>query len=221
MGFNISPDNELCKSSYKSIKNVQINTKVAMWQIPYNSKYSLFDTDNSHWLEAGNAYAENELEETEKFLNISLTKFKVFTQTAAYEDNSVEEFSTYPNGNQVNVIKSQNAVFVKIKDKSNQIVAEKIYSNNSNEGKKYIYKHLKKGDNTFTIVKIFSYDTTKNKQSDIVNYGYTSDITTLTNGCRLENEYYQLNGKQVEAKKNKDGSYTVNTENGEILKFSK
>ena len=66
MGFNITPDNEPCKSSYKTLKNIKLNTKVAMWHIPYNPKYSLFDTDNSHWFEAENKYSENEITSAEK-----------------------------------------------------------------------------------------------------------------------------------------------------------
>lgn len=208
--FNTSP---------KQIVDRTDNYRVAMWQIPYDSRYSDYDTDNSKWFEATNEVYENEIENVEKELHISLNKYKTYTETIEYDDESVTETSEYPNGNQVKVNKTPDFVMVEIKDKDGNIVAEKFYNYEDNKGRKNIYKHVKQGDNTFTVVRIFSYDTTKNRSTDIINYGYTSEESKLTNGCILEKEYYMLNGKQVKAVNNKNGIYSVKDKQGKILTF--
>ena len=66
---------------------------------------------------------------------------------------------------------------------------------------------------------MYSYDTTKNKATDIVNFAYTSMLSALTKGCKLEKEYYMLNGKEVKAEKTDTGGYRINSKDGKILTF--
>ena len=190
-----------------------------MWQIPYDNRFADYDTDNSKWFESVNSVYENEIENVEKELHISLNKYKTYTHTLEYDDDSVTETSKYPNGNHVRVNKNSDYVIVEIKDKDGNLVAEKCYNYSDNTGRKTLYKYSSLGDNKFTVVRIFSYDTTKNKSTDIINYGYTSDESKLTNGCTLEKEYYMLNGKEVKAELNENGEYNVRDTKGNKLTF--
>lgn len=219
MGNTIPPSSDYI-NSYKFKIHEQDNCRVAMWQLPYDSRYRKFDTDNSHWFESKNKYNQNEIDSVEKYLKISLSRYKVCTKTLKYKDHTIEEISKYPNGNQVMVTKTLKAVFVRIKDKFKDLTAEKIYNNESDNGRKIIYQHLKNGDNKLSIIKIYSYNTTKNKASDIVNFAYTSLFPTLTNGCKLEKEYYELNGQKVDAKKLNEYEYEVTDTNGQKLTFT-
>lgn len=214
-------DNELKRinTSQKKISEQDYNCRVALWQIPYDSRYIEYDTDESKWFEAINKNNENEIANAEKNLHISLNKYKTYTQTLKYDDSSVSEMSIYPSGNIVKVEKTDDYVFVKIIDNSGKVAAEKCYNYSSNEGRKTIYKHFTQNDNTFTVVRIFSYDTTKNRSSDFVNFGYTSAESDLTKGCTLEKEYYLLNGKEVKAELNDNFEYSVKDEQGNNLTF--
>ena len=218
---NISFNNNktVFNTSPKQLIDNTSKTRVAMWQIPYDSKYPEYDTDDSKWFESVNENYENEIENVEKELHISLNKYKTYTETLEFDDDSVIETSKYPNGNQVKVNKTPEFVMVEIKDKKGNIVAEKCYNYTDNSGRKTLYKYATEGDNTFTVVRIFSYDTTKNRSTDIINYGYTSEETKLTNGCTLEKEYYMLNGKEVKAEINKNGEYCVTDKHGNKLTF--
>lgn len=219
MGFTIPPESEIYSLLYRSKTKERTSDRVALWQIPYDNRYREFDTDNSSWFESVNKHGENEIENAETNLMKSFRRYKVHTTTTEYDDNTVEETSVYPNGTQVNVSKGINHVYVAIKNKFNQLVAEKLYGRDSDDGRKTIFKYIKQGDNTFTIVKIYSYKTTKNKATDIINYGYTSDEATLTKGCNPEKEYYMLNGKETEAEKISDTEYRVTDINGNVLTF--
>ncbi len=214
MGFNIDYHGSFpSKPSAKAIKNENYNTRVALWQMPYCSKYRFYDKDNSKWFETINKNYDNEIEKVEKGLGISLNRFKVYTKTIEYEDESVEEISKYPNGNEVKVTKGLNHVLVYIKDKEGRPVAEKIYNYQSNEGRKILYKYLKQGNNTLTIIQVFSYDTQKNKSSDIVNFGYTSLPSTLTDNCQFEREHYLINGQEAKLVESDCGEYIVKDKN--------
>jgi len=206
--------------SRKKIKDETYNCRVAMWQLPYDKRYTKYDTDNSYWFETINRNYNNEIETAEKELKMSFSKYKVYTQTLEYYDNSVAETSKYPNGNKVKVIKNNNCVFTKITDKTGRVVAEKIFNFESNDGRKIIYKHLKQGDNVFTIVRVFSFNTIKNRKTDVINYGYTSLDSYLTKGCTLEKEYYLLNDKEVKAEKNNEFEYSVKDENNNKIIFT-
>ena len=205
---------------HKKLKSETYNSRVALWQIPYDSRYSSYDTDKSSWFESVNKNFDNEIERVERKLNITLTRYKVHSKFQEYDNGQTTETSVYPNGNTVKVIKNNTYVFTKIIDKAGNVVAEKYYNDESNDGRKTIYKYIKQGDNTFTIVRVFSYDTTKNRSSDVINYGYTSLESTLTNGCKLEKEYYLLNGKDVEAEKINEFEYRVKDEKGKKLTFT-
>lgn len=208
------------KSTYKRAINTSYNCRIALWHLPYDKRFSKFDTDDSKWLEYNNLNNENEIENLENTLHTRLNKYKTFTESTEYEDNTLIEESKYPNGNKIKVNKGLNHVFVEIRDKSGKIVAEKCYNYDCNEGRKTIYKHYTQGDDTFTIVRVFSYDTTKNPSSDIVNYGYTSLESKLTNGCTLEKEYYLLNGKEVKVKQTDGYEYKVKNSKGKITTFT-
>lgn len=205
---------------HKKLDSETYNCRVALWQVPYDKRFSSYDTDRSSWFESVNKNFVNEIERVEKKLNISLTKYKVYSKIQEYDNGQTTETSVYPNGNTVKVIKNNNYVFTKITDKEGSLVAEKHYNYESNDGRKIIYKHIKQGDNTFTIVRIFGYDTTKNRSSDVINYGYTSLESTLTNGCRLEREYYLLNGKEVKTEKSDEFEFRVKDEKGNKIIFT-
>ena len=208
------------KSSYKVVTDESSTTRVALWQIPYDKRYSSYDIDESHWFESVNQYSKNEIEKVEKDLQISLRKFKVQTKTLTYHDSTQEVISKYPNGNEVIERISDDYTTVQIKDNNGRLVAEKMFNYSSNEGRKIIYKHYEQGKNTFTVVRVYTYDTTKNKKSDIVNYGYTSLPSTLTKECTLEKEYYLLNDIEVKAKQTGDFEFVVKDENGNKLTFT-
>ena len=203
--------------THKKVTDETYNCRVAMWQIPYDKRYGKYDLDKSSWFETINKNYNNEIENVEKDLKVSFSKFKVYTHTLEYNDNSVTEISKYPNGNNVKVIKNNNYVLIKITNKSGDLVAEKFYNYESNEGRKTIYKHIKQGNNIFTIARVFNYDTTKNKSSDVINYGYTSLDSALTKGCTLYKEYYTLNGKEVKATKISDFEYRVDENDNKII----
>lgn len=205
---------------HKKLDNETYNSRVALWQIPYDKRFSSYDTDKSSWLESVNKNFDNEIERVEKNLNISLTRYKVYSKIQEYDDGQTTETSVYPNGNRVKVIRNNNYVFTKITDKEGNVVAEKYYNYESNDGRKIIHKHIKQDNNTFTIVRVFSYDTTKNRRTDVINYGYTSLESTLTNGCKLEKEYYLLNGKEVKAEKTDESEFCVKDEKGNKIIFT-
>jgi len=207
------------KTLYKKVKEKSYNCKVAIWQLPYDSRFLNYDSDKSRWFEAINIKHDNEIENVEKELHISLSRYKTYTQTIKYNDNSVCETTKYPNGNTVKESKTENFVYTTIKDKSGQKIAEKYFNYSSREGRKIIYKNYTRDNNTFTVIRIFSYDTDKNRRTDIVNYGYTSDETKLTNGCMLQKECYLLNGKEVNAEKNDKYEYVIKDETGKKLIF--
>ena len=196
------------------------NCRVALWQLPYDKRYSQYDIDKTNWFEAINKNYNNEIENAQKGLKKSFSRFKVYTYTVQYNKESAVEESTYPNGNKVKVIKNKNFVYTKITDKSGDIVAEKCFNIESKDGRKTLYKHLKQDGNTFTIVRVFSYDTSKNKSSDVINYGYTSLDAALTDGCSLEKEYYLLNGEEVKPKKLDYFEYCVKDKNGKKIIFT-
>ena len=207
-------------NKHKQLKAESYNCRIALWQIPYDNRYSRYDTDNSKWFESVNKNYDDEIENVEKKLNISLSRYKTYTQKLEYSDDSILERSIYPNGNVVQVTKTLDYVMVSIKNKVGQIVAEKVYNYTSNEGRKTIYKYYTQGENTFTVTRVFSYDTRKNRSSDIVNYGYTSLDSKLTDGCTLEKEYYTLNGQEVEAVLNDNFEYCVTDKQGKKLTFT-
>ena len=206
--------------NHKKLKDETYNCRVALWQLPYDKRYTRYDSDKSHWFETINQNYDNEIEKAEKALNVSFSKFKVYTHTLEYDNDSVTEISKYPNGNTVKVIKNDNYVFTKITDKNGNLVAEKFYNYWSDEGRKIIYKNITKDNNTFTIVRAFSYDTTKNKSTDVINYGYTSMESSLTNGCTLEKEFYLLNNKEIKPKKIGNSEYRIKDENGHKITFT-
>ena len=205
---------------HKKPDNETYNCRVALWHIPYDKRFSCFDTDQSSWFEAVNKNDADEIERVENSLKISLTRYKVYSQTLTYDDGNITETSIYPNGNIVKVNKNNNYVFTKITDKTGNVVAEKYFNYDSDDGRKIIYKHIKQGNDTFTIVRIFKYDITKNRSSDVVNYGYTSLESALTKGCELEKEYYLLNGKEVKAEKINEFEFSVKCEKGKKLMFT-
>jgi len=221
MGIEISLDK---KSNYKLPERqtafVSYNTKVAIWHLPYDKRYSSYDRDDSKWFETINEFGKNEVESAEKGLNTSFNKFKVHTRTTTFSDNTQETIIKYPNGTQSKEYQGDNYVFAKVKDKFGRLVAEKIYNYESNEGRKILYEHHKQDDNTFTIVRIFKYDTSKNRKTDIVNFGYTNLPSTLTKGCELVKVYYMLNGEEVKDVKKDDYKYCVKDKNGKKLKFT-
>ena len=196
------------------------NIKVAMWQIPFDKRYKDYDKDGSYWFEMENENGVNEIETVESELGKDFSKYKVASRTRFYSDNTSEIETLYPSGNNVNETFGINHVFVRIKDRLNRLVAEKIFNKDSHDGRKTIYQYAKNGDNEFTVVKIFSYDTSKNRKTDTVNYGYTSDFSTLTKGCNFEKEYYMLNGEEVQADKINESEYIVKTQDGKILTFT-
>ena len=221
MGININPnDKRNYTFSDRTVIDKSYNTKVALWHLPYNANYLKYDTDGSKWFEAINKNYDNEIENAEENLKISLNRYKVHTKTTIYSDNTQDIVSKYPNGNVTTERHGINHVFADIKDKFNRIVAEKIFNYDSNEGRKIIYKHIKQGDNIFTIVRVYLYDTSKNRKTDMVNYGYTNDLSTLTKGCELEKEYYLLNGKEVKAELTNDYNYSVKDMDGNTLIFT-
>ena len=220
MGINIDNQNVFRHlSSYNNIKSNNYNCKVAIWQLPYKSGYGLYDKDNSKWFEAINKNYYNEIENAESQLKMSLNRFKVYTQNIEYSDGTSREISKYPNGNKVDVKYGDNYVFVNITDKNGKMAAEKIYNYDSYDGRKVLYKYVQNGDDTLTIVQVYSYDTSTNKSSDVVNYGYTSLPSTLTKNCKLEKEHYLINGEDAKLIKSDEGEYTLKDKNGKILTF--
>lgn len=232
MGKTVSSDyqqNSYIMSGKKPVRE-DYNIKIAIWQLPEDKRFRQFDTDNSKWFEASNyrrikkedgeeiIIHENEIENLEKSLNINLDKYKAITKTTTYNDRTKKVQSYYRNY-VVNESHGKNSLYVNIKNAINQIVAEKICGKDSNQGKKLIYQHIKNGDDTFTIVKVYTYDTTKNLATDVVNFAYTSLSSSLTKGCTFEKEYYLLNGKEVNATRNKNGEFSVKNKNGKKLTF--
>jgi len=204
--------------NYKQPVSVKYNTKVAMWQLPYDARYKEYDEDGTKWFESDNKNGNDEIENAEQNLHMSFTNYKVRTKTVWYDDNSYDVESRYKN-NTVTENHGENHVFVNIKDNSDRLVAEKIFGFDSTDGRKMIYKYDTNGNNVFTVVRIYSFDTTKNRATDVVNYGYTSDESALIKNCTFEKEYYMLNGKQVDAEKCDGGGYNVKDKDGKILTF--
>ena len=194
------------------------NTRVALWHLPYNKNYLEYDNDDSRWFESSNKYGDDELEQAKLKFNINFDNYKISTKTTQYNDGTYNVESSYPNKMTVSETHGKEHVFVWIKDKFNRLIAEKIFNNSSSDGRKIVYTYIKQGENTFTIVKIYSYDTTKNKATDAVNYAYTSNLPDFIKGCIFEKEYYMLNGKEVKAKKI-DNSYRIISKNGKELTF--
>lgn len=207
----------------KTVASESYNTKIAMWQVPYNvALFDVFkrhDSDNSKWLETCNKNGENELEALGNELNKKLDGYKVQVQTTTYDDGSQKILSKYPNGTKTTEYFEDDYVFVNIKDKNNRTVAEKIFNYNSKEGHKTVYQNIKKNNNIFTIARMYSYDTSYNKKTDIVNFGYTNLPYALTNGCCLKKEYYMLNGEEVEVMAKDGEKYKVKDKNGHKFKF--
>ena len=206
--------------SYKKTLSELYSTKVAIWQLPiYNASYRKYDTDDSKWFESENKNGQNEIDDIEQNLKINLSKYKIHSKTTTYEDYTYDIESIFPNRTKVYEKHGFNHVFVTIKDKFNRIVAEKIFGKHSNDGRKIIYTNINQGENIFTIAKVYSYDTTKNRATDVVNYAYTSLTSALTKGCKFEKEYYMLNGHQIKAEKIDDNTFRVKDKNGKILTF--
>lgn len=203
---------------HRQQKWITYNTKVAMWQLPYDSHYKDYDEDGSKWFETSNKKGNDEITLAEKGLHKRFSEYKVKTKTIWYNDDTYEVKSKYKN-NIIDESHGENHVYVSIRDDSDQLVAEKIFGFDSNDGKKIIYKNCKQGNDIFSVVQVYKFDTTKNKSTDIVNFGYTSDVSKLTNGCTFEKEYYLLNGKEVNVTKNDSGGYIVKNEDGKILTF--
>lgn len=210
-------------SSHKNIKKETYNIKVALWQIPYEHPFSKickrYDSDNNSWLEYRNNYNENEIEEAEKGVGSKLNHYKVATKNTYYDDGTRDIISKYPNGTIITEHRGDNSVFINIKDKNNRTLAEKVYSYDTNEGRKTVFQNIENDNNIFSIVKVYSYDTRHNRETDVVNFGYTNSTSTLTNGCHLEKEYYMLNGEEVDAECKKGGKYKVKDKNGKKFKF--
>ena len=219
MGYFISPDEySKYESSYKSIKSVKSNCMVAVRHLADECK--IYDEDNSDWYETKNNNKINEIENIEKELKISLSRYKVYTKKTKYDDNSSEEEFLYPNGNNITIRRKGDYRSVVIKNNSGDIVAEKVFNIKSNEGRKILYKHYKQGEDTFTVVQVFSYDITqRNTKFDIVDFGYTSMPSALTNNATFEKEYYLLNGKEVKAEQTKSFEYKVKSKDGKKLIF--
>ena len=203
----------------RQIESVTYNTKVALWQLPYDARYKQYDDDDSRWVESHNLNGSDEIKEVEEKLNMSLSRYKIAVTTISYDDHTYDVENIFANGSTMTEHYRKNYISIKVKDKSQDVVAEKIIDFKSADGRKTIYKHYHSGDDTFTVVQSYSYDTTKNKATDIVNFGYTSDESKFTEGNKLENEYYLLNGKQVDIQKNDSGGYSVKNEKGVILTF--
>ena len=219
LGYFISPDGySKYERSNKSVKSVQYNCQVAVSRFP--DDYKIYNADNSDWYETKNKNKIDEIENLEKDLHVSLSRYKVYSVTTKYNDKSSKEELHYPNGNVVTINRKGGFNFVVIKDKSGNVVAEKVFNAASNEGRKTLYKHYKQGDDTFTVVQVFSYDTTqKNTKFDTVDFGYTSQLSSLTNNCNFEKEYYLLNGKEVKAEQTSDSEYKVKNKDGKKLIF--
>ena len=221
MGNDIMPAGG--QSSYIMSGKNQIyesyNTRVALWQLPYSDEYLKYDTDGNKWFDSDNESNEDEIQNAERGLKINMDRYKVRTKTAYYNDATYDVESKYPNKMTVKEKHGNNNVFVWIKDKFDRLVAEKVFNGDSHNGRKTVYKNIKQGENVFTIVKNYSYDTTKNRTTDIVNFAYTTKVAAFIKGCTEENEYYLLNGQQVDAKKSKDGEYKVKDKNGKVFKF--
>ncbi len=194
------------------------NTRVALWQLPYNENYLKYDADGSKWYESINNQGDNEIEQAEHALNMNMDKYKVRTKITDYNDGTYDIESKFPNQNTMLENHGKEHVFVWIKNKFNQLVAEKIFNFSSKDGRKIVYKNIKQGEDTFTVVKVYSYDTTKNRATDVVNYAYTSLLSAFTRGGHLEKEYYMLNGKEVNAVKTDNGGYKL-SKNGKALTF--
>lgn len=220
MGFEISDKKTLSPNTHKTLKKETNVTKVALWQLPYDSRYADYDTDNTSWFESQNKLHNNEIKKAERALKISLKEYEVRTRKLEYDDKSVTEISKYPNGNIVKTSKTNDYVSVEIRDKSGQVTAQKFYNYSSKDGRKIVYKNITKGGDTFTIVRIFSYDRTKNKSTDIINYGYTSQEANFIGGSSFEKEYYTLNGKEVKAELNDKNEYCVKNEQGKTVVFA-
>ena len=206
--------------SYIKIAHVTHNMKTALWQMPYNKEYLNYDEDGSRWFETYNANGNDELERVKKELKINTSDYLVLTETTYYEDGSYKISSKYPNRNTVIENHKNGCIYAKIKNKFNQLVADKIFNKSSKEGRKNIYETLTNGNNKLTIVKVYSYDTSKNKAYDIIDYGYTSSNSVLTDGCNFETKYYLLNGDEVSDVEFDGKEYIVKTKDGKILTFS-
>lgn len=211
--FKITP-------SFKQAEETEYNIKSALWQLPYNKDYLKYDEDGTRWFEYINKNGNNEIKSVEKGLNIDTSNYRVYFKTTNYDDFTYDVESKYPNRNTIIENHGKNYVYVRIKNKLNQLVADKIFNYANNEGRKNIYKTVKIDGNEFTIVKVYSYDTTKNKAVDVVNYGYTSSESSLTKGCKFENEYYMLNGKEVSNVKIDGNKYIIKTDEGRMLTFT-
>ena len=148
-----------------------------------------------------------------------MSRYKVQTRTIWYDDNSYDVLSTYNNNNAITEKHNSNYVYTTIKDNSGRVVADKCFGFSDSEGEKTIFKHYTKGNDVFTVVRVYSFDTTKNRATDIVNYGYTSDVSTLIKGCTFKKEYYMLNGAQTDVEKTDSGGYIVRNKDDKILTF--
>ncbi len=193
-------------------------TRVPLWQLPNDKRYSRFDTDNSKWFESSNKYQTDEILEAETALNMNFSDYKIHTTITVYNDN-IEKQHDYPNGVTVEEAINENLIIQKVKDGHNRLIAEKIFGKDSFDGRKLIYKNGMDSNNQFTVVKVFNYDTGKNKATDVVNYAFKQDDADLTKGCSFEKEFYLLNGKQVEAEKIGINTYKTKDEFGNKLIF--
>jgi len=224
--YKIKEDNNFYTFKYKNSKDIAFefeNTQVAIWCIPYNQKHLKdllkYDTDQTKWYEESNQDNINEIENAEKNLNISLSKYKVNTKTTIYEDLTSDITSTYPNGSTVKESQGKNHFFYTIKDKFGRIVAEKIFGTDSDEGRKYVHKYFKNGDNTLKVTYVYSYDINQDRATDVVNYGYYPNPVKFVKGAEFVKEYYTLNGQEVKAKRIDKNTYKVKDKNGKKITF--
>jgi len=210
-------------TSQKSVLRENYNIKVALWQVPYEMPFSKilkrYDSDKNSWLEYRNVSNENEIEEAERSVGSYLNQYKVLSKNTYYEDGTKDVISKYPNGTKIIEHHGDNSVFINIMDEKDRIVAEKVYSYDSSAGRKIVYQNIEKDDNIFSVARVYSYDTTNNRNTDVVNFGYTGKSSTLTKGCKLEKEYYLLNGEEVEAKCKNGSEYKVKDKSGKKYKF--
>ena len=217
MGFVIT-DNKVL-NIHRKPKNETHVKKVALWQLPYDSRYADFDTDKTSWFESDNRFHTNEIKNAERVLKINLKPYEVHTQKIEYNDKSVTELSKYPNGNTVKVNKTSDYVSVEVRHRKGRVAAQKYYNYSSDEGRKLVYKNIAQGGDIFTVVRVFSYNTKKNKSTDVINYGYTSQMSNFIGESTFETEYYMLNGEEVKAEL-KDNKYVIKNAQGETLTFA-
>ena len=207
--FNMYNNYELYSNTYK---------KVPIWHLPDSIDCIDFDSDGSKWLEEANKNDEDEIslfKNSPKGKNVNLEPYSMEETFTIFNDQSIQiEGKTRKYKILEKHPSDSEMISITVKDRTNKVVAEKIYNIEQDDGRKLIHLYGENGNDKFEVVRVYPFQPSQNKATDVVNFVYTSEFSKFIRGGIFEHEYYLLNGKEVKAEQISMYEYEVTDENG-------